>query len=404
MQTFLEIPLSAPDITDREIGSVVEVLKGSRLSLGPKVIEFEAEFARYVGTRFAVAVNSGTSALHLAVKSLGIGEGDAVVTTPFSFIASANCLLFERAVPAFVDIDPDTLNIEPARIAHYLKTGCRREKATGLPVDKETGRRIRAILPVHVFGNPCDMDGIREIAAEYRLRIIEDACEAIGAEFKGAKAGSFGDAAVFGFYPNKQMTTGEGGMVVTNDGKVADLCRRFRNQGRGNGNGWLEHGSVGYNYRLSDINSALGLAQLARIEEILAKRSRVAGLYTKALGSLAAVPSLQPHAKRSWFVYVVSLPKGYTGGQRDRLLTRLTAKHVGCNNYFPPIHLQPFYRSTFGYKEGDFPVTEELSQRTVALPFHNNLREEEISYVARTLKALVTQADPGEFDSLAQSA
>ncbi|MGD0232163.1 MAG: DegT/DnrJ/EryC1/StrS family aminotransferase [Syntrophorhabdales bacterium] len=403
MSTSFEIPLSAPDVTDREIRRVIEVLKGPYLSLGPGLTAFEEAFARYTGTRFAVAVNSGTSALHLAVKGLGIGEGDAVITTPFSFVASANCLLFERAVPVFVDIDPGTFNIDPARIAHYLASACRKDRATGGVVDLRSGRRVRAILPVHVFGTPCDMDAIREIAASHRLRIIEDACEAIGAEFGGAKAGSLGDAGVFGFYPNKQMTTGEGGMVVTNDKNLADLCRGFRNQGRANGNGWLEHDTIGYNYRLDEMSCALGLAQLERIDEILAKRSRVADLYNERLPGALTVSSPPPRTKKSWFVYIVCLPEGYTADQRDRLLAELRARHIGCNNYFPPIHLQPFYRKTFGYKEDDFPVTEAVSQRTIALPFHNNLREDEVTYVVETLRALLAR-DLTAGDSFARSA
>ncbi len=399
-----DIPLSAPDITNCEIESVTEVLRSSRLSLGPKLVEFENRFARYIDTKFAVAVNSGTSGLHLCVKSLSIGKGDGVITTPFSFIASANCLLFEGAAPSFVDIDPDTLNIDPAGIAHYLRTACRKERATGLPVERKSGRRIRALLPVHVFGNPCDMDAIGSIAAEWRLSVIEDACEAVGAEFRGVKAGAFGDAAVFGFYPNKQMTTGEGGMVVSNDERVAALCRQFRNQGRGSGSAWLQHDTIGYNYRLSDISCALGLAQLTRIDEILAKRSRVADLYRNRLGDAAAFPALQPHGKRSWFVYIALLPKGYAAERRDWLMARMAEKHIGCNNYFPPIHLQPFYRETFGYKEGDFPITEEIAQRTIALPFHNNLREEEVDYIVRTFKELLGELESRESRPLAKSA
>lgn len=395
-----EIPLSAPDITQAEIALVCSVLKTSHLSLGPKLPEFEEAFARYIGTKFAVAVNSGTSGLHLCVRSLGIGPGDAVITTPFSFIASANCLIFERAVPVFIDIDERTLNIDPARIAAYLRKECRKGR-TGFPVDKKSGKTVRAILPVHVYGNPCDMDAIKEIATEHRLAVIEDACEAIGAELNGVRAGALGNAGVFGFYPNKQMTTGEGGMIVTDDEKTARLCRQLRNQGRATGNGWLEHDMVGYNYRLSELSCALGLAQAERIDEILAKRARVAALYTGLLDASVAIPSLQTGAKRSWFVYVVLLSGDYSGSHRDSLLAQLAEKRIGCSNYFPPIHLQPFYKKSFGYREGDFPITESVSRRTVALPFHNNLSKEEVSRVVATFEGLLSCMAPGNAASTA---
>lgn len=404
MQSHFEIPLSAPDVTERDIRRVAEVLRSPHLSLGPRLAEFEREFARYVGTRFAVAVNSGTSALHLAVKGLAIGDGDAVITTPFSFIASANCLLFEGAAPVFVDIEPDTFNIDPAGIIRYLATGCRRDKASGVMVDRDTGRHVRAVLPVHVFGHPCEMDALREIADEYRLRIIEDACEAVGAEYRGAKAGSLGDVGVFGFYPNKQMTTGEGGMLVTDDKDVADFAASLRNQGRSGGSAWLDHHVVGYNYRLDEMSCALGLGQLARIDEILAKRSAVADLYAGLLKDVLPVPSARPEVKKSWFVYVLCLPEEYGAGQRDRLLAGLREERIGCNNYFPPIHLQPFYRKAFGYKEGDFPMTEAVSRRTVALPFYNNLREEDVSRVVDTLLGLLARLGAAKADPLVRSA
>jgi perosamine synthetase len=383
------IPLSSPDITEKEIKSVVNVLRTTRLSLGPKLFEFEQKFAEYIGSKHAIAVNSGTSGLHLSIKSLGIGEKDAVITTPFSFIASANCMLYERALPLFVDIHPKTFNIDPDRIEKLLKKKCKREKKTGIPVDRKTGRRIRAILPVHVFGNPCEMDKIMDLAKEYNLHVIEDACEAIGAEFKGKKVGTFGDIGVFAFYPNKQITTGEGGMIVTNDEKIDHLCRSLRNQGRDGDGGWLEHSRLGYNYRISDINCALGIAQLERIEIILKKRKRVAFRYNELLRDYVKVPETSDGAKRSWFVYVVCLPDQYSKDFRDKTLVELSKKGIGCNKYFPPIHLQPFYRKMFGYAEGDFEVTEHVSERTIALPFHNNLKEEEILYVVDSLVSVL---------------
>lgn len=383
------IPLSSPDITEKEIESVVNVLRTHRLSLGPKLLEFEQKFAEYTGSKNAVAVNSGTSGLHLAIKSLGIGEKDAVITTPFSFIASANCLLYENALPIFVDIEPGTFNIDPERIEEFLEKKCRKEKKTNKIVDRETGRYVRAILPVHVFGHPCEMDRIMELAGEYNLHVIEDACEATGAEFKGKKVGTFGDMGVFAFYPNKQITTGEGGMIVTNDDKIARLCRSLRNQGRDGDKGWLEHRRLGYNYRISEINCALGIAQLERIDEILRKRERVASLYNESLRDYVKVPQTSDGAKRSWFVYVVCLPDKYSKKFRDKILAELSKKGIGSNKYFPPIHLQPFYRKMFGYAKGDFEVTEYISERTIALPFHNNLNGKTITYVATCLKEIL---------------
>jgi len=383
------IPLSSPDITEKEIESVVNVLRTPRLSLGPKLLEFEQKFAEYIGSKHAVAVNSGTSGLHLAIKSLGIGEKDAVITTPFSFIASANCLLYENALPIFVDIEPGTFNIDPERIEEFLEKKCRKEKKTNKIVDRETGRYVRAILPVHVFGYPCEMDRIMELAGEYNLHVIEDACEATGAEFKGKKVGAFGDMGVFAFYPNKQITTGEGGMIVTNDDKIARLFRSFRNQGRDSDKGWLEHSRLGYNYRISEINCALGIAQLERIDEILKKRERVAFRYNELLRDYVKVPETSDGAKRSWFVYVVCLPDKYSKKFRDRILAKLLKKGIGSNKYFSPIHLQPFYRKMFGYAKGDFEVTEYISERTIALPFHNNLNGKIITHVATCLKEIL---------------
>ncbi len=369
----MQIPLSRPDITEHEIKAVTQVLRTPHLSLGPKLAEFEREIAQYAGVRHAVAVNSGTSALHLIIRALGISEGDEVITTPFSFIASANCVLFERARPVFVDIDPKTLNIDPAQIE---------EKIT---------RKTRAILAVDVFGHPAEWDELTRIAQEHQLKLIEDSAEALGAEYKGRRTSSFGDAAVFAFYPNKQITTGEGGVVLTDNDEIARLCRSLRNQGRGEGDEWLQHERLGYNYRLSDIHCALGLAQLERIEEILQKRERVAQIYNERLACIEEVrtPYVAPHVKISWFVYVIRLADRYTRADRDRILQGLKARGIGCSNYFSPIHLQPFYRNLFGYEPGDFPITEHVAERTIALPFYNNLTEEQIDSVVSRLKALL---------------
>ncbi|AVX21679.1 MULTISPECIES: DegT/DnrJ/EryC1/StrS aminotransferase family protein [Carboxydocella] len=369
----MKIPLSAPDITEREIDMVVEVLRSGQLALGPRMIEFETRMAEYTGVKHAIAVNSGTSGLHLAVRALGIQEGDEVITTPFSFVASANCLLFERARPVFVDIEPETYNLDPNKIEAAIT------------------EKTRAILPVHVFGQCCEMDRIREIAAKYNLTIIEDACEAIGAEYKGRKAGSFGEAAVFAFYPNKQMTTGEGGIIVTDRDDIAELCRSMRNQGRGKEGRWLIHERLGYNYRMDEMSCALGLAQLSRIEEIMAKREKVAQEYNMRLKELdeIKIPEVKPENKISWFVYVITLAENIN---RELFMHELQAEGVACRAYFEPIHLQPFYCETFGYRKGDFPVCEKIASKTVALPFHNNLSETEIDYVVNVIKKAIRTA------------
>lgn len=369
----MAIPLARPDITEHEIQSVVSVLRTPYLSLGPKLGEFEHKIASYVGVRYAIAVNSGTSALHLIVRALGLKEGDEVITTPFSFVASSNCLLFERVRPVFVDIDPQTLNIAVSQIEARITP------------------QTKAILAVDVFGHPAEWDELERIAQRYNLKLIEDSAEALGAEYKGRKAGSFGDAAVFAFYPNKQITTGEGGVVLTDNEEIARFCRSVRNQGRGEGDEWLQHERLGYNYRLSDINCALGIAQLERLEEILKKRERVAQMYNERLQHIKGVriPYVAPHVKISWFVYVIRLSEDYTQTDRDRILKELRAHGIGCSNYFSPIHLQPFYRELFGYKPGDFPVTESVAARTIALPFYNNLSEDQIDYVVTTLRTLL---------------
>lgn len=382
----MRIPLSNPDITDLERSAVMEVLSTPDLSLGPKLSEFEEKFARYIGSRHAIAVNSGTSALHLVVRALGLKKGDAVITTPFSFIASANCLLFEEVLPVFVDIDQKTYNIDAQAIIQCL----------------EHRPDVKGILPVHVFGEPCNMQAIMEIAWQHNLSVIEDACEALGAavpmvdnhdEGKAVmrKAGSIGVAGTFAFYPNKQITTGEGGMIVTDSQEVAELCRSMKNQGRGTSGAWLAHERLGYNYRISDINCALGIAQISRIVEILSKRKKVAHMYTEALSGIDGLhlPYTDSAVERSWFVYVVRLADKFSQKDRDAILEGLREKGIGCSNYFTPIHLQPFYVKRFGYKSGDFPITEQVAKRSIALPFYNNLTDDEISYIAETLQELV---------------
>ncbi len=389
MKQNIKIPLSRPDITQKEIDAVLEVLRTPNLSLGPKLGEFEEKFASYIGAKHAVALSSGTAGLHLALLSLGIGEDDAVITTPFSFIASANCILFVRATPIFIDIEPKTFNIDPDLIEEYITNNCYQEKNSGKLIDRRTKKHIRAILPVHIFGHPCDMERIMKIAGEYSLNVVEDACEAIGAEYQGKKVGTFGDLAVFGFYPNKQMTTGEGGMVVTDDEEKAVMCRSLRNQGRDGGGGWLAHKRLGYNYRISDINCALGIAQVERIDGILAKRENVAIRYNQLLSDLVKVPVTLEHSKRSWFVYVCCLFDHHLVQARDEILMELIDQGIACSNYFPPIHLQPFYKEKYEYVEGDFYETEHISKCTLALPFHNDLKEDEINEIGFKLNKIL---------------
>ncbi len=367
------IPLARPNITEAEIDAVATVLRSRQLSLGPKLVEFEQAFAAYCRTKHAVACSSGTAGLHLLIRAMGIGPGDEVVTTPFSFVASANCVMLEGARPVFVDIDPSTWNIRPDMI-----------EAAVTP-------RTRAILPVDVFGQPAEMDPIREVARRRGLRVIEDSCEALGSRYRGRPAGSLGDAGAFGFYPNKQITTGEGGMIVTDDAELAGLCRSLRNQGRDTSGGWLTHQRLGYNYRLSDINCALGLVQLRRIDEMIAVRKRIEALYRERLADepRIALQRVHPDVEMSWFVFVVRLADEYGQADRDRILTTLAERGIGCSNYFAPIHLQPFYVERFGYKPGDFPVCEAVAARSVALPFHHELTEEDVDTVCNELRRLL---------------
>lgn len=374
LRELKNIPLSSPDITHKEVEVITQVLSTPYLSIGPKIKEFEKMVADYIGVKYAVAVNSGTSGLHLCVRSLDIKDGDEVITAPFSFIASANCMLFERAKPVFVDIDENTLCIDADKIEGAIT------------------KKTKAILPVHIFGQTCQMDKIMEIAKKHNLAVIEDACEAIGGEYQGKKSGSFGDAGVFAFYPNKQITTAEGGMIVTNNEKIAKLCQSMRNQGRDEGDAWLSHSRLGYNYRMTELSAALGVVQMGRIEEMLRKRQKVAEIYNQKLGGIEAIkiPYVGSEVKMSWFIYVIRLNnKKFSRQDRDNIIEKLKEKGIGCRDYFPPIHLEPFYTGMFGYKKGDFPVTEKVSDSTIALPFYNNLAEEEIDYICQNLKKLI---------------
>lgn len=368
-----EITLSSPDITDHEINAVTAVMRSGHLSLGPKVPEFERMFTDKVGVKHAIACNSGTSALHVIWRAMGIGPGDEVITTPFSFIASSNSILFVDAKCVFVDIDPKTWQIDPKKIEAAITP------------------RTKAIMPVDVFGSCPDFDAIRAIADKHNLCVLEDCCEALGSTYKGRQMGSLGDAGAFGFYPNKQITTGEGGMIVTNDDQIAFVCRSLRNQGRDPDAGWLAHARLGFNYRLPDINCAVGIEQMKRLDEIIAKRKRVAGWYhaqlegDKRYSTQALLPGVELHP----FVMVVKLSDEYTREKRDAILNNLKARKIGCNNYFTPLHLQPFYVRDHGYREGQFPICESVSARTIALPFHNHLTEADVAHVVKVFKTLL---------------
>ena len=371
----VQVPLSSPDIIEKDIEAVVGVMKTRFLSIGPKVVEFEKRMSEYAGVKYAVAVNSGTSALHLIIRGMGIGEGDVVITTPFSFIASSNCILFEGASPLFVDIEEDTLNLDADKVEEKLESLSGEELA-----------KVKALLVVDAFGQPADWDRFKEIGKKYNLRLIEDSAEALGAEYKGKRAGSLGEVGVFAFYPNKQITTGEGGILVTDDAELARMARSMRNQGRGESGEWLDHERLGYNYRMDELSSALGCSQMERIEEILDKRAKVAGMYGERLAEVeeVQVPLIAPYVSRmSWFVYVIRLKRGI---DRNKVIKYLNEEGVQCKPYFTPIHLQPFYKKMFGYKEGDFPITEDVSSRTIALPFFNNLKEEQVDYVVEKIK------------------
>jgi perosamine synthetase len=322
------------------------------------------------------------------VRALGIGANDEVITTSFSFVASVNCFLYEGALPALVDIDPVSLNLDPHAVREFLTSRCKRS-AEGELIDRTTGRVVKALLPVHVFGLPCAMEELMEIAREYRLAVLEDACEAIGAEVKGRRVGTFGDAGVFAFYPNKQMTTGEGGMIATNDQNVAELCRSMRNQGRDTDGTWLRHVRLGYNYRLSELHAALGVAQLERIESILAARAEVAREYGRQLSARKELqlPEDVPGTMRSWFVYVVRFLGDSPAALREHARACLREKGIASQVYFTPIHHQPFFQQCFPDTVPSLPYTDQAADQCLALPFHSRLRTSEIEAVCDALKA-----------------
>ncbi len=381
----VDIPLSAPDITEAEIEAVVSVLRTPRLSLGPKMEEFEAAMAAYCGVPHAIAVSSGTAGLHLALLALGIGPGDEVIVPSFTFIAVANAVRYAGAYPVFADIDDDSLNLSPASV-----------EAAVTP-------RTRALIVVHTFGRPADMDAFRGLARLHHLLLIEDSCEAIGAEIGGHRVGSFGDAGVFAFYPNKQITTGEGGMVVTSSAEIAQRIASLRNHGRyvsgkspahdsvSRGRDFehgFEHAELGYNYRLSEMQCAVGAAQLSRIDAILGRREAIARRYCESLRDHLhlLLPLLKtPGQRLSWFVFVVRLASSFTRDDRDRIMQNLAADGIAVGRYFAPIHLQPAYRA---WRESSrLPITESVAERTLALPFFNRITDEQIDRVCNALRA-----------------
>ena len=372
----MRIPLSAPDITEQDIAAVTGVLRTSSLSLGPKVQEFERAIARYVNAAAVIAVNSGTSGLHLCIRALGIREGDEVIVPSFAFIAVANAVRYERATPVFVDVDPQTLNLDSILLEAAITS------------------RTRAVIVVHTFGCPAELSSILEIARRRGLYVIEDACEAIGGEYEGQKVGVFGDVGVFAFYPNKQITTGEGGAVVTNNSAIATKVRKLRNQGRNDSQEWFQHSELGYNYRISDINCALGIQQLKRIDAILDRRESIAREYSDILRSAPdlIIPAMAlPRRKISWFVYVVRLASRFSEAHRDWIVNEMRSRGIALGRYFAPIHLQPIYQSSAS-KKAVLPVTEFHASRSLALPFFNRIREEEIKEVCRTLVELIRLA------------
>lgn len=374
----MNIPLAKPEILETDIAAVVAVLRSSRLSQGPVLHAFEKALAAYLNVGHVVAVNSGTSALQLGLQALEIAEGDEVVLPSFSFMAVTNAVLAARAIPVFADVDPATLNLNPAKVEQLLSA------------------RTKAIIVVHTFGRPADLDPLLSIARRHRIYVIEDACEALGAEVNGQKAGALGDVGVFAFYPNKQITTGEGGAVVTNSPMLAQAVRHLANQGRQPSMQWFEHVDAGHSYRLSEINCSLGLQQLSRIEEILGRREELARRYQYRLRNQGEVKCYGERAngRMSWFAYPVLLRDDFQQEDRDRIWQLLGQSGIECGRYFAPAHLQPVMRK-FPFRTGDLTHTEAISQRLLCLPFFNSLQESEIELVCESLsKALADRLSP----------
>jgi perosamine synthetase len=392
VKSIQQVPMSSPDITDAERQAVAEVLNTSSLSMGTRIDRFEEAFKDYTGSNHAIGINSGTAGLHLCVRAANISTNDLVITTPFSFVASTNVILFEHAIPVFVDVEPGTGNIDPAQAAEAARDlsigGDAGRKWLPRKIEGEPGQ-IKAILPVDVFGQPADFDVLNSIAADFNLRMIEDSCEALGAEYRGRKAGTLGDFGVFAFYPNKQMTTGEGAVIVTDDDEAADLMRSLRNQGRAPGDTWLQHTHLGYNYRLDEMSAALGEVQVSRLDSMIDKRAVVAALYEERLKKVPGlfVPTITPMTSRmSWFVYVIKFSDDI---DRDLVAAELGRLGVPARPYFLPIHLQPYMVSRFGFRKGDFPITEDLGQRSLAIPFSSVMTEGQVDYVCQSIESVI---------------
>jgi len=382
-----EVPLSKPDITDREIELVTQVLRSDRLSIGPMVEQFERMLAAYCGREHGVACSSGTAGLHMALLAAGVSPGDEVITTPFSFIAPANSILYVGAKPVFVEICPKSLNMDPAKVEAAITP------------------KTKAIIAVENFGNPEHMDLYRKIADRNEIKLIEDCCEGIGGRYQNRAIGDFGHYSVFGFYPNKQITTGEGGMVLTNDDRGAEILRSLRNQGRPVGGAapagssgvaglgtWMQFERLGYNYRMSEINAALGVAQLERLDQIVEQRGAVANRYIERFMGLADVvlPNISDETKMSWFVFVLRLNDRYTSVERDRVVQGLHRHDVGSAAYFPAVHVQPQFQE-IGYRQGDFPITESVAERTIALPFYTKLSARDADFAASTFELMLAR-------------
>jgi perosamine synthetase len=364
-----EVPLSGPWLDEREIELVAKVLESGRLSLGPTIDAFEEAFAEAVGAPYAAAVSSGTAGLHLLCITAGVGPGDEVITTPYSFVATANCAIYEGATPVFADIDRRTLNLDPAAVEAAITD------------------RTRAVIGVDIYGYPCELDELRAICERHGLALIDDSCEALGARYRGRPIGSHGVSSVFAFYPNKQITTGEGGMVTTHSEEEARLLRSLRNQGRADSGGWLEHARLGFNYRIDDVRAAIGIGQLEKLDRILEARARVAARYDELLSGIDGLElpcADDADHERSWFVYVVALPAGV---DRERVIHTLDDRGVRTARYLPCIHLQTYMQERYGFRAGLCPIAEEMSSRTLALPFHALLDEDDQEFVVETLAA-----------------
>ncbi len=392
MTVTFKVPMSSPDLSAAEREAVKAVMHTPNLSMGGEITAFEEAVCEYTGAKHALGVSSGTSGLHLCVRAAGIGDGDLVITTPFSFVSSANVMLFERAVPIFVDVDPVTGNIDALKVrqaaAEIAAGGALKQK--WLPTrGSSPDAPLRGLLPVDVFGQPADWDHLQETANQFNLKIIEDSCEALGAKYKGRRAGTWGDMGVFAFYPNKQVTTGEGAMIVTDDDQAAGLMRALRNQGRTPGDTWLQHTHLGYNYRMDELSAALGRVQMTRLDAMLAKRAQVAGWYAERLSEIPGVELPQvvdSTSKMSWFVYVIRFAPEI---DRDAAAAQLKENGIPCRPYFAPIHLQPYMVERFGYREGDFPVTEDLGRRGLAIPFSGVMTEVQVEMVCDEIKKVV---------------